>query len=445
PSWLVTPTLPPERVERTARPRSAPTGAAPFVEEARRWSADVIDTDISPPDTGAPAASEPPALEVSAELARSRILLVDDNVDLRTYVAGLLKRGFPHVETATNGQDALEQARVRPPDLILSDVMMPVLDGFGLVRALRADERTRAIPIILLSARAGDEATVEGLQSGADDYLVKPFSARELLVRVRTQLDMARVRRQVVRNAVEKDSLRESVRTRDEFLRLVSHELRTPVSALSLNVQSLVRSLEAQAPAPDTAPDAARVKARTTEKHLQRLTRLVEQLLDVSELVTGPLDLSREEVDLTQLAATVVAQAREKALRADCVLTLEAPLPVVGRYDRARLHQLLDGLVDNALKFGAGRPVTVSVVREAGRVTLAVRDHGAGIEPEDQERIFGRFERAVPAKHHGGFGLGLWIARHIAEAHGGSIHLGPTEGGGATFSAVLPLDVTPGG
>ncbi|RKH46862.1 ATP-binding protein [Corallococcus sicarius] len=437
--------LPPDRVERTSRPRSAPAGAAPFVEEARRWSTGVNDTDVIVPDTAGTASSEAPAQEVSAELARCRILLVDDNADLRAYVAGLLKRGFPHVETATNGQDALEQARLRPPDLILSDVMMPVLDGFGLVRALRADERTRAIPIILLSARAGDEATVEGLQSGADDYLVKPFSARELLVRVRTQLDMARVRREVVRIAVEKDSLRESVRTRDEFLRLVSHELRTPVSALSLNVQSLVRSLDGTATATDAVPESARVKARTTEKHLQRLGRLVEQLLDVSELVTGPLDLSPEEVDLSALAATVVEQSREKALRADSVLTLEAPLPVVGRYDRARLHQLLDCLLDNALKFGAGKPVEVSVAREPGRVMLTVRDHGAGIGPEDQERVFGRFERAVPAKHHGGFGLGLWIARHIAEAHGGSIHLEPTEGGGATFTAVLPLDGTPGG
>ncbi|RKH82415.1 response regulator [Corallococcus sp. AB032C] len=430
--------LPSERVERTFRPGPVPTGAIPFVEEARRWSTDVSVTDIEAPPA---AASLSP--EVSAELARSRILLVDDNADLRAYVTGLLKHVFPHVEAARNGQEALEQARVRPPDLILSDVMMPVLDGFGLVRELRADERTRAIPIILLSARAGDEATVEGLRSGADDYLVKPFSARELLVRVRTQLDMARVRREVVRNEVEKDSLRESVRTRDDFLRLASHELRTPVSALSLSIQSLVRGLDSEAP--DANPEATRLKARTTQKHLQRLARLVEQLVDVSEFVTGPLDLSRREVDLAELAATVVARSREKALRADCALTLEAPLPVVGSYDGARLEQLLDSLLDNALKFGAGKPVEVTVARAEGRVSLAVRDHGAGIGPEDQERVFGRFERAVPTQHHGGFGLGLWMARHIAEAHGGSIHLEPTKGGGATFTAVLPWELNPGG
>ncbi|MCY1044918.1 ATP-binding protein [Corallococcus sp. bb12-1] len=422
--------LPPDRVERQSPPRVSAVGAAPFVEEAHRWSAEVADLamqDITP--------SRAPVVEMPAELARSRILLVDDNADLRAYVAGLLRQGFQHIETATDGLDALERVRVQPPDLILSDVMMPRMDGFGLVRALRADERTRAIPIILLSARAGDESTVEGLQTGADDYLVKPFSSRELLVRVRTQLDMARVRRKVIRNEFEKEALRESVRVRDEFLRLVSHELRTPVSALSLNVQGLSREAQAEA-----SPAILRVKARTTEKQLHRLSRLVEQLVDVSEFVTGPLELTREDVDLSQVATTVVEQSREKAARAECLLTVKAPVPVVGHYDPARLHQLIDCLIDNALKFAAGKPVEVTVERTGDQAALTVVDHGEGIGPEDQERIFGRFERAVPANHHGGFGLGLWIARHIAEAHAGSIRLAPTEGGGATFTLVLPLD-----
>ncbi|RKG84991.1 ATP-binding protein [Corallococcus terminator] len=422
--------LPQERVERQARPRVAAAGAAPFVEEAHRWSQDVL-----APGTQEHSPAQGPVMELPEELARSRILLVDDNGDLRAYVAGLLRQGFPNIETATDGLDALERVRIQPPDLILSDVMMPRLDGFGLVRALRADERTRAIPIILLSARAGDESTVEGLQTGADDYLVKPFSSRELLVRVRTQLDMARVRRKVVRNEFEKEALRESVRVRDEFLRLVSHELRTPVSALALNVQGLSREAQAEA-----SPAILRGKARSTEKQLHRLSRLVERLLDVSELVTGPLELAREDVDLSRVATTVVEQSKEKAARAECLLTVTAPEPVVGRYDPARLHQLIDGLVDNALKFGAGRPVGVTVERTGDQAALTVVDHGEGVAPEDQERIFGRFERAVPANHHGGFGLGLWIARHIAEAHAGSIRLAPTPGGGATFTLVLPLD-----
>ncbi|SEN28722.1 Signal transduction histidine kinase [Stigmatella aurantiaca] len=426
--------LPPERIERTPRLDSFSAGIAPFVEEAQRWSSDA--TGAGMPSAGA---SDEPGLEVPEELARARILLVDDNADLRTYVAGLLGRVFRHVETATNGNDALERVRAQPPDLILSDVMMPGLDGFGLVRALRAGEDTRAIPIILLSARAGDESTVEGLQSGADDYLVKPFSARELMVRVRTQLDMARVRREVVRNELEKKVLRESVQVRDEFLGLVSHELRTPVAALSLNFQSLVRSLGSE----DQA-EAIGVKAQTTQKQVHRLTRLVERLLDVSEVFTGRLKITPQEVDLSAVASAVVEQARNKAAHAGCVLTVNAPSPVIGHCDRARLNQLLEGLIDNALKFGAGSPVEVAVRRDSDHAFLTVVDHGAGIRPEDEERIFGRFERAVSENHYGGFGLGLWLARYIAEAHAGSIRLMPTEGGGATFTVALPLNGTLG-
>ncbi|WP_093523781.1 ATP-binding protein [Stigmatella erecta] len=430
--------LPPERIERTPRPDSFAAGIAPFVEEAQRWSVDATGAGML-----SGGAFEEPVQDVPEALARSRILLVDDNADLRTYVAGLLGRVFRHVETATNGNDALERVRAQPPDLILSDVMMPGLDGFGLVRALRAGEDTRAIPIILLSARAGDESTVEGLQSGADDYLVKPFSARELMVRVRTQLDMARVRREVARGELEKKILRESVRMRDEFLSLVSHELRTPVAALSLNFQSMVRSLGSEDRA-EASPEAIGGKAQTTQKQLHRLERLVERLLDVSEAFTGRLKLTRQEVDLSAVASAVVEQARTKAAHAGCVLTVNAPSPIIGHGDRVRLHQILQGLLDNALKFGAGNPVEVAVRRDSDHAFLTVVDHGEGIRPEDQERIFGRFERAVSEKHYGGFGLGLWLARYIAEAHAGNIRFMPTEGGGATFTVALPLNGTLG-
>ena len=131
------------------------------MEEAARWSGD-DDGDEVVIDGAASAGWSPPEA-----LAAARVLLVDDNADLRTYVAGLLSRSFPNVATARDGQHALEQVAIGPPDLVVSDLMMPRLDGFGLVRALRADPRTRAIPIILLSARAGDESTVEGLASSS--------------------------------------------------------------------------------------------------------------------------------------------------------------------------------------------------------------------------------------------------------------------------------------
>src|SRR5262249_40780253 len=126
---------------------------------------------------------------------RPRILLADDNSDMREYVRRLLVANY-EVEAVGDGEAALQAARERPPDLVLSDVMMPKLDGFGMLKAMREDERLATIPVILLSARAGEEARVEGMEAGADDYLIKPFSARELLAHVRAHLDMARLRRE---------------------------------------------------------------------------------------------------------------------------------------------------------------------------------------------------------------------------------------------------------
>jgi PAS domain S-box-containing protein len=188
--------LPVDRIE-TARPlTSIALRADVYVEEALRWLPEIENADLKMrPEAHLPGTAEmtAPALHPVSQQLRPRILLADDNSDMREYVGRLLS-GQYQVEAATDGQQALRAARAHPPDLVLSDVMMPRLDGFGLLKALRADERLKTVPVILLSARAGEEASVEGIESGADDYLIKPFSARELLARVDGHLKMARLR-----------------------------------------------------------------------------------------------------------------------------------------------------------------------------------------------------------------------------------------------------------
>jgi PAS domain S-box-containing protein len=168
-------------------------GARPFVEEALRWLPDAVGGESLVSDD--PLIAGLAAAERTAGAGPARILVADDNADMRGYVRRLLGARWT-VEAVSDGREALERALAHPPDLVLSDVMMPELDGFGLLQALRAEPRTRDIPIILLSARAGEEARVEGLEAGADDYLVKPFSARELTARVGGALELARVRRE---------------------------------------------------------------------------------------------------------------------------------------------------------------------------------------------------------------------------------------------------------
>ena len=154
----------------------------------------------------------PDGSTVGEAAARARVVVADDNADMRQYLGRLLAGAYD-VEGVTDGQAALAACRDRPPDLVLADVMMPDLDGFGLLRELRADPRTRTVPVVLLSARAGEDSRVEGLAAGADDYLVKPFNGRELLARVGAHLELARVRREA---AERESSLRAEARRAQE-------------------------------------------------------------------------------------------------------------------------------------------------------------------------------------------------------------------------------------
>lgn len=188
--------LPQERIEAARALVSTASGITPYVTEASRWIADAAIEDSE-------ALSREPSIAVPIRSKQSptptaRILLADDNADMRDYVKRLLSQ-YWEVEAVSDGLAALEAISQRPPDLVLSDVMMPRLDGFGLLRELRSNPTTQNIPIILLSARAGEESRIEGLEAGADDYLIKPFSARELLARVEATLKLARLRQEFAR------------------------------------------------------------------------------------------------------------------------------------------------------------------------------------------------------------------------------------------------------
>lgn len=226
---------------------------------------------------------------------------------------------------------------------------------------------------------------------------------------------------------------REEVRERDEFLSVASHELRTPVAALQLQLQMLRRATRDG----DPPPQPMRDKLETLERQTRRIGLLVTELLDLSRLRMGRLELKLEEVDLVDLAREAVEHFRE-IVPPGAELTLRSDGSCPGRWDRLRLEQVVTNLLVNAVKFGAGRPVVVTVEGDADRARLAVEDRGIGIPEEDHDRVFGRFERAVSAQQFGGLGLGLWIARQVVEAHGGSIRLRSVPGAGSTFTVELP-------
>jgi PAS domain S-box-containing protein len=254
-------------------------------------------------------------------------------------------------------------------------------------------------------------------------------------------LAMTAIRDLSERKRAEQERLRlaqaqEALRLRDEFLSVASHELRTPLTALQLQLEWLRRASEREG-ALLTREKLAEKLARAS-RNAERLAELVRTLLDVARIANRKLALRREEFDLVALVDELAEDLREPALGAGCALRVESAGPAPGQWDRSRVEQILLNLLTNALKYGAGRPVTVAIDADDDVARVAVRDEGPGVRPADAERIFDRFERAVSAQHYGGLGLGLYIARYLARAHGGDVELAREPGPGATFRLVLP-------
>jgi signal transduction histidine kinase len=230
----------------------------------------------------------------------------------------------------------------------------------------------------------------------------------------------------------------QAILARDEFIAVAAHELRTPLTALKLRMQSLLRLLR-RGPATEEMLSGFHAAAR----QVSRLGRLVESLLDVGRINTGRLELEREPVDLVELVGDLVEHLSGELERAGCEVRVRTQGRVTGLWDRTRLEQALTHLLSNALKFGAGHPIELTVESRDGQARLLVRDQGIGVAPEALERIFGRFERAVSSREYGGLGLGLFLTQRIVEAHGGRIQVTSQPGAGATFLLELPASPQP--
>ncbi|RKH20172.1 ATP-binding protein, partial [Corallococcus sp. CA031C] len=231
---------------------------------------------------------------------------------------------------------------------------------------------------------------------------------------------------------------REAVRLRDEFLSIASHELKTPLTPLNLKLQSLRREMD-RTPGPVSRAMVENY-LEVGSRQLKKLAELVNDLLDVSRIASGHMSLEPAQVDLAELVRDVVAAYEGPAARTGSPLRLEGVDTVTtGWWDRPRLEQVVVNLVDNAIKYGQGRPIDIRVEAKDGRATLTVRDQGIGIAAESLPRLFGRFERAVSERHYGGLGLGLYITRTLVHAMGGTVRVESQLGQGALFTVDLPL------
>jgi predicted ATPase/signal transduction histidine kinase len=238
-------------------------------------------------------------------------------------------------------------------------------------------------------------------------------------------------------NARLLDETRRALQARQEFLSIASHELRTPLAALRLTAQGLLRAAETGRAVPPQFMDRSlhRMLSRTA-----RLEQLTSELIDVTRIEQGRLELVRSELALDSLVRDVVEQLEPALAAAHCTVTIDCPEPITGAWDGPRLEQVFTNLLGNALKFGPGQPIELRLARDrdADRAIVTVTDHGIGIDPARRPYIFDRFERAVSSASYGGLGLGLYIARSIVVAHGGTIEVASEPGHGATFTVTLP-------
>jgi PAS domain S-box-containing protein len=430
---------------------------------------------------------------------------------------------------------------------VLSDVMMPRLDGFGLLAALREDARLRSLPVILVSARAGEEARMEGLRAGADDYIVKPFSSRELLVRVAAAIELDRVRRSgeeqlriflakanmftwdidiatskltlsdnaaavlgtspqdleqgfaavhpedaerhrlVVERTLEsrgqytdeirivredngqvrwmevrgrvvcdtggapirlsgisfditerkamEQALREQDRLKDEFLAMLAHELRNPMAPIR-NAVELVQLLK-------PADERVRRAIGIVDRQVQQLSRMVDDLLDVSRITRGRIELDRMPVDLSAVVSAAVEAAEPLIRQRGHELSVRSGLPMVVIGDAARLQQCLVNLLANAAKYtDPGGRIEVELAHEGAGAVIRVADNGAGIARDLLPHVFELFVQSDRTldRSLGGLGIGLSVVKRLVEMHGGAVAAhSDGVGRGSTFEIHLPL------
>lgn len=553
--------LPPDRVRAPGASTTGGIRDQSFVTDASLWlpreghDASSLEPGVAPEE--GPGTSQPGA----------RVLVVDDNVDMRDYVARLLRAHWP-VDTAADGLEALEVARRAVPSLVLTDIMMPNLDGFGLLRALREDPRTQAVPVVMLSARAGEESRVEGLTVGADDYLIKPFSAKELVARVKTHLELGQLRaaaqternrlyailrqapaavavlrgpglvfelanpryeelvqrtglvgkpllevfpeledqpihevlrrayttgerfvarefplklrrtpqgeledvyfdftyealrtpdglvdgvmviafdvsdrvRGVLREREARAELERASRAKDEFLAMLGHELRNPLTAISMALTMIER---AGGDSAQSGPHHA-----TARRQMGHLVRLVDDLLDISRVTRGIVELHLEAVNLAAVVQSALASARPaiEARRHELSVTMGAGTFFL-KADATRLEQIFVNLLTNAAKYtDLGGQLSLRLAREVHegqqQAVVRVRDNGRGIPRDMLDKVFDVFVQVSPAidRSTGGLGLGLTLVKRLVELHGGtvSVHSDDTSKG-SEFVVRLPL------
>ncbi|ARU86528.1 hybrid sensor histidine kinase/response regulator [Pseudomonas sp. M30-35] len=390
----------------------------------------------------------------------TKLLIVDDIPENLLALDALIRGEGRQIFHAKSGEQALSLLLQHEFALAIIDIQMPGMNGFELAELMRGTEKTKNIPIVFVSA-AGRELNYafKGYETGAVDFLQKPLDVQAVTSKVAVFADLDRQRQaiNIQVNALEKgrreqetllselrctqEELKLAVRMRDDFMSIVSHELRTPLNGLILDNQLRKMHLESGNMQAFTADRLLAMNSRD-ERQITSLIRLIEDILDVSRIRTGKLSIRRAQVDLGDLTEQVLDRYSAQLNESGCTLSSDIATGVVGNWDAFRIEQVIINLLTNAMRYGAKKPIIVRVFADNQFAYLQVQDHGVGISEQDQQRIFGQFERVNTNQSAQGLGLGLFITEQIVTAHQGQISVASRQGEGAMFAVTLPLEAS---
>lgn len=497
------------------------------------------------------------------------ILIVDDNSDNLLLLEAVLQQPDYKIFQATSGKQAIKLAKNQEFAVIILDVMMPELNGHETAIEIRKSSLSQHTPIIFITAGMNDRMHVQmGYETGADDYIFKPFEPIVMRSKIKVFADLYRIRkenenqakllrlhdqqehylilekaldaviemnqdgvivywnlqaekifgysklqaigrrikdmiilspgqsrhflktdqdpmlnRRIEMMAIRKDggtfpieltitsvnieskkifaafirdisdkkreqetihlteeSLKHAIEARDEFISVCSHELKTPLTSMKMQFQ-LAQKLAKEGNQKVFDPESVIKRIKISNKQLNRMSRLIDNMLDVSNINLGKLELEIEEIDLKNLTYEILESFEEQLedLHIEVKVDINSNLPLIVQGDSYRLEQVMTNLLVNAIKYGNGKPITISLRNKSDVIVFSISDQGLGIDPKDRDKIFNRYERAVDSTKISGLGLGLYISKQIIEAHHGRINVQSQINQGSTFSIELPL------
>lgn len=360
------------------------------------------------------------------------ILAVDDITTNIMLLKAVLSRAKYKIITATGGNEALEKVAAEAPDLILLDIMMPDIDGYEVLRRLKADPATQDIPVIFLTALHNPEDIVKGFKLGASDYISKPFNHEELITRVAHHIYLAAAQRTII---AQRDELQATVDARDKMYSVIAHDLRSPIGTLKMIFNMLSMSLAEEQVGQENF-EMITMGNDITESTFM----LLDNLLKWTKSQTGRMNTVFQQVDISEVVLFASKMSDAVAQVKNVVIEYDIPGPIQVHCDVDMVKTIMRNLISNAIKYseGGGR-IIISVRETPTHAAISVRDFGIGISAEDLPKLLNPdiHFTTYGTKNEEGSGLGLQLCVDLTRRNGGQMSVESTQGEGSTFTFTI--------